>query len=303
MKVSVIIPCFNVADTIAAQLEALANQQWAESWEVIVSDNGSTDGSMDIVKNYEGRLPHLRIVDASDRRSRGYARNVGAKVARGESLAFCDADDEVAPGWLAAMGEAVSKYDFVACRIDVYKLSPLWIAKMRKHTQASGLQTRGAPPSLSHAGGGTIAVKRRLHEEVGGFDESILYQEDTDYCWRIGLRGVKLHFVPEAVMHVRLRDTLMGNYRQAFNWAEYSVLLRSKYLPLSLPKSIWKDVLYTCVSLVLRVIVSAPKIRSKSDLVRWSWIFGEVFGRLKGNVKHKRPGCESGRSSLGQSLK
>lgn len=168
MKLSVIIPCFNVADTIATQLEALANQRWSESWEVIISDNGSADGSMDIVKKYEGRLPHLRIVDASGRRGRGYARNVAAKVARGESLAFCDADDEVAPGWLAAMGEAVTKYDFVACRIDVYKLSPLWIAKMRKHAQASGLQTRGAPPSLSHAGGGTIAVKRRLHEEVGG---------------------------------------------------------------------------------------------------------------------------------------
>lgn len=287
MKLSVIIPCFNAADAIATQLEALANQQWSEPWEVIVSDNGSTDGSMDIVKKYEGRLPHLRIVDASGRRGRGYARNVAAKVAQGESLAFCDADDEVAPGWLAAMGEALARYDFVACRIDVYKLSPLWIAKVRKHSQASGLQTRGAPPSLSHAGGGTIAVKRWLHEEVGGFDESFLRHQDTEYCWKIQLKGAKLHFVPEAVVHVRLRDTLMGNYRQAFGWGEYSVLLYKKYQHLGMPKCTWKGGIYTWMNFVLGFIRSAPSIRSKSDLVRWSWAFGERLGRLKGSIKYR----------------
>jgi glycosyltransferase involved in cell wall biosynthesis len=286
MKLSVIIPCFNVADTIATQLEALANQRWSESWEVIVSDNGSTDGSMGIVKKYEGRLPHLRIVDASDRRGRGYARNIAAKVARGESLAFCDADDEVAPGWLAAMGEAVTEYDFVACRIDVYKLSPLWIAKMRKHSQASGLQTKGAPPSLSHAGGGTIAVKRRLHDEVGGFDESFLRHQDTDYCWKIQLKGAKLHFVPEAVVHVRLRDTLMENYRQAFGWGEYGVLLYKKYMYFGMPKRTWRDEMYSLMGLVLGFIKGIPKIRSKSDLVRWLWAFGEELGWLKGSIKY-----------------
>ncbi len=287
MKLSIIIPCFNVADTIATQLEALANQRWSEPWEVIVSDNGSTDGSMEIVKKYEGRLPHLRLVDASGRRGRGYARNVAAKVARGASLAFCDADDEVAPGWLAAMGEALAKYDFVACRIDVYKLSPLWIAKMRKHSQALRLQTDGAPPSLSHAGGGTIAVKRWLHDEVGGFDESFIRHQDTEYCWKIQLKGAKLHFVPEAVVHVRLRDTLMGNYRQAFGWGEYSVLLYKRYQHLGMLKRTWKDGIYSWMNLVLGFIKGAPKIRSKSDLIRWSWAFGEVLGRLKGSIRYR----------------
>ena len=286
MRLSVIIPCFNVVDTIATQLEALANQQWSEPWEVIVSDNGSTDNSMEVVKQYAGRLPHLRIVDTSGRRGRGYARNVAVKVARGESLAFCDADDEVAPGWLATMGEALSKYDFVACRIDVYKLSPLGIAKMRNHAQEFGLQTRGAPPNLSHAGGSTIGVKRRLHDEVGGFDESFIRHQDTDYCWRIQLKGTKLHFVPEAVVHVRLRETVMGNYRQAFGWGEYSVLLYKKYHSLGMPKRTWKDEICSWMNLILGFIQSSPSIRGKSDLVRWSWAFGEGLGRLKGSIKY-----------------
>lgn len=286
MKLSVIIPCFNVAETIATQLDALANQHWSEPWEVIVSDNGSTDGSMDIVKKYEGRLPHLRIVDASERRGRGYARNVAVKVARGESLAFCDADDEVAPGWLATMGEAVIKYDFVACRIDVYKLSPLWIAKMRNHSQTSGLQTKGAPPTLSHAGGGTIAVKRCLHDKVGGFDELFIRHQDTEYCWKIQLTGAKLRFVSEAVVHVRLRDNLLGNYRQAFGWGEYRVLLYKKYMHLGMPKRTLREGIVSLVGLVLAFIKGIPKIRDKSDFVRWSWAFGEELGWLKGSIKY-----------------
>lgn len=286
MKLSVIIPCFNVAETIATQLDALADQRWSEPWEVIVSDNGSTDGSMDIVKKYEGRLPHLRVVDASERRGRGYARNVAAKVARGESLAFCDADDEVAPGWVATMGEAVIKYDFVACSIDVYKLSPLWIAKMRKHSQASGLQTKGAPPSLSHAGGGTLAVKRYLHDKVGGFDESFVRHQDTEYCWKVQLAGAKLRFVPEAVVHVRLRDTLMGNYRQAFGWGEYRVLLYKKYMHLGMPKRTLREGIVSLMGLVLAFVKGVPKIQGKSDFVRWSWAFGEELGWLKGSIKY-----------------
>ena len=287
MRLSVIIPCFNAASTIATQLEALANQQWSEPWEVIISDNGSTDGLRDVVKTYEGRLPGLRVVDASARRGRGYARNVAVHVARGESLAFCDADDEVAPGWLSVMGEAVSTYDFVACRIDVYKLSPLWVANLRNHAQASGLQTRGAPPALSHAGGGTIAVKRRLHDEVGGFDEAFVRHQDTDYCWKIQLTGTQLHFVPDTVVHVRQRETLMENCRQAFGWGEYRVLLYKKYRHLGMPKCTWKDGITAWANLTRRFIRTVPSIRSRRDLLPWCWAFGERLGQLKGSIKYR----------------
>ena len=216
MKLSVVIPCLNVADTIAIQLEALAKQQWSEPWEVIVADNGSTDGSMNVVKQYVSRLPNLRIVGASGKRGQAYARNMGAKSATGESLVFCDADDEVAPDWLAAMGEALSKWDFVACRIDVYKLSPPWVSETWDHEQARGLQTSGLLSLLPHAGGGTIGVKRRIHEEVGGFDESCRLLEDTDYCWRVQLKGTALHFVQDAVMHGSLEGYVERDFSSGF---------------------------------------------------------------------------------------
>ena len=117
-----VIPCYNGADTLGVQLEALANQHWPEPWEVIVLDNRSTDGSRQIAERYKERLPKLRVVDASARQGQPFALNVGVEAATGEAVAFCDADDEVSSGWVAAMGEALSRHDFVACSVDIEKL-------------------------------------------------------------------------------------------------------------------------------------------------------------------------------------
>ena len=64
MKLSIVIPCRNAARTIAVQLDALCAQQWRGGWEVIVADNGSTDGTQAIVEGYSRRLPGLRLIDA-----------------------------------------------------------------------------------------------------------------------------------------------------------------------------------------------------------------------------------------------
>jgi len=286
MRLSVIIACRNAVDTVAAQLDSLASQCWDEPWEVIVSDNGSTDGTSTIVRQYGGRLPNLRIVDASDRRGPAHARNVAVQHASGEALLFCDADDEVAPGWLAAMGEALTRYDFVAGSIDIVKLNDPWTRKNRYHSQRDGVQKYDYPPYLPHAGGGTVGVKRWIHESIGGFDESMINLSDTDYCWRIQRKGVKLQFVPEAIIHVRLRKSLKGIFRQAFSYGEYNVNIYKKYLPLGMPRLSWKEGVLSWKNLLLSFCKSIPKMRDKGDVAHWSWEFGWHMGRLKGSIKY-----------------
>ena len=64
MKLSVIIPCYNAARTIADQLDALASQQCSEPWEILIVNNRSTDNTVEIVEGYSQRLPNLRITEA-----------------------------------------------------------------------------------------------------------------------------------------------------------------------------------------------------------------------------------------------
>lgn len=283
MKLSVIIPCYNASETIVFQLEALANQRWSEPWEVIVVDNRSTDDSMAIVEQYRGRLPNLRIVDAYGRQSQAYALNIGVQAAAGEALAICDADDKVAPGWVAAMGAALSKYGFVAGSLKADELNESWVQRVRRCPQQDGLQEYTYPPYMPHAAGSNIGFKRSVYEAVSGFDESVPVLHDTDYCWRVQLAGMRIHFEPNAVVQYRFRHTVGGIYRQSRAYGESNALLYKRYRSLGMPKLSWKKGARKWVRLLRRL----PQIRSKEGLARWIWKFGMRMGRLQGSIKYR----------------
>lgn len=285
MKLSVIIPCLNEAAHIAVQLDALAKQCWDQPWEVIVCDNGSTDPTLTIAQEYQPRFPRLRLVDASDRPGQAHARNVGAQVAEGELLAFCDADDEVGAGWLAAMGTALDRYEFVASRFEASRLNAPWLLKSRVCPQQSNLQLYTHPPYLAHAASSGLGIRRAWHEAVGGFDETMRFLEDTDYCWRLQLAGVALHFEPEALIHYRYRQQLDEIYRQAYCYAKYNVLLYKKYRNRGMPRLeiSWQAEVRGWWHLVRRL----PKLHQPAKQARWAWDMGWRMGRLSGSLRYR----------------
>jgi glycosyltransferase involved in cell wall biosynthesis len=287
VKLSVIIPCFNAASTIESQLDALARQEWSEPWEVIVVDNGSTDGSPEVVERYRGRIPGLRVVLATERRGPAHARNVGARAARGESLAFVDADDEVAPGWVAALGAALQTHEFVASRFDIEKLNPTWVQATRPNKQKDGVLTFGYAPYFAFCGCGGMGVRRALHEAVGGLDETLECAEDTDYCYRVQLAGGKLLFVPEAVVHIRYRATLRGIFTQALAWAAAGVGLHVRYRPPDAPRVPVRHALVNWLVAVKRLVEAVPHARGRAGRAAWVWTAGWTLGRLRGATRHR----------------
>jgi GT2 family glycosyltransferase len=252
---------------------------------VIVSDNGSTDKSRLIVEKYYRRIPNLRLVDSGDQRGAAYARNVGVCAARGDVLAFCDADDEVIPGWVAAMGEALATCDFVAGWLDPYKLNESWVLKSRHCPQQDGLQIYNYPPYLPHAAGCNLGIKRALHEAVGGFDESFRILNDTDYCWRVQLTGVTLHSVPEAVVHYRFRHSMWDIYWQALEYGMDNVLLYKKYRPLGMPELSWSIGARKWLSLLRHL----HRLRHRKYQAAWLWKFAWHLGRVLGSIKYRIP--------------
>lgn len=283
MRLSVVIPCFNNSKTISFQLEALAKQTWSESWEVIIADNGSNDTSLSIIKQYEKRLPNLKVVDASERPGAAHARNVGVLAAASEAVAFCDADDVIGQGWVAAMGEALAKYDFVAGRLECEKLNKPWVIKVRPCPQQDSLQEYTHPPYLPHGAGANLGVKTAIHKAVNGYDESLLRVHDTDYCWRIQLAGTKLHFIPEAVVHYRLRDSLPAIYYQAFMWGYYNVVLYKKYRSQGMSELLWQQGVEAWAGLLRQFW----RLRYKGEMARWVWHVSWRLGRVRGCIKHR----------------
>lgn len=284
MKLSVVIPCLNEEGTIGHQLGALAQQKWEEPWEVVVADNGSTDRTLEVVTGFREWIPQLRIVDASDRAGQPHALNVGAAEAIGRSVAFCDADDEVGEGWVAAMGAALDENLFVAGPFEMKKLNPHGL--MNSHPQEKGVGNLKNPPYLRHAGSGNMGIRRSLFLVVGGFDESMPYLFDTDFCFKVQLGGVTLDDAPNAVLHVRRPDTFRSIFHKSKNYATYHVLLYKRYRPLGMPRILFGQGLVAWWRLVWR----ARRIRNRQALGGWLWGLGWRVGWFRGCLRHNVTG-------------
>ncbi len=284
LALSVVVPCRNAAGTLGEALEALAAQSWDGPWEVIVADNGSTDGSRRLAESFRERLPSLRVVDASGRRGPAHARNRGAAEAVGDALLFTDADDRVGGGWLQAMGRALGRQELVAASYDAEALNPPAVVRARGNPQRDAPMAYTYPPFLPHAGGSSLGVRRALHEAVGGFDEELPALEDTDYCWRIQLRGVPLAFVSDAVVHIRYRGDAGGLFRQSFTFGIYNVLLYRRYRPEGMPRLSLAAGLARWGKLLLTLPVVARPSRRQAWLGQLGWRLGRLWGCLRFRV-------------------
>ena len=282
-RVSVIIPCLNAATTLGAQLDALCRQTWPGEIEVLVADNGSTDGSRELAESYRDRLPRLRILRAVDRKGPAHAKNVAAASATGDVLLFCDADDEVDPGWIAGVVRELEKHEAAASRHEINRLNGERARRLHGDpAQQYGLSSYTNPPFLDHAGGCGLGIRRGVFEALGGFDESYEVLEDTDLCWRLQLAGHGLVFAPEAVVHVRYPATLAGAVRQAARYGRYNVYIYTRYQSRGMPRLPALPGLLRLGSLVLR----CPQLLSPSARGRWLWLAGWRLGRLLGCLRY-----------------
>ncbi|WP_144821934.1 glycosyltransferase [Marinobacter piscensis] len=165
IKVSVIIPFYNEEQFIGQCLSALEAQDYPrELFEVIAVDNNSTDKSTEIAKQFNVNVINQPIGTV------GAVRNAGAKSARGQYLAFIDADCIVQPNWLSLAVNAMETENATYGGGYSIRNSPYWIEK------AWLLEPRVLPKELL---GGCIFIKKTVFFDISGFDETITSGEDT----------------------------------------------------------------------------------------------------------------------------
>ena len=117
VKVSVIIPVYNVEKYLRECIDSILNQTLHEL-ELICVDDGSTDGSLEILQAYEKKDNRVTVLTQHNQGA-GAARNKGLQIAKGEYLSFLDADDFFAPGMLE---EAYRKCKSVSADVCVYQV-------------------------------------------------------------------------------------------------------------------------------------------------------------------------------------
>lgn len=193
--VSIIIPTLNSESTLSRCLYAISSIDYPkDELEVIVIDNGSTDGTVEITKKYGAKVfirPNISI---------SALRNFGAKMAKGDVYGFVDSDCLVSKNWLNNALVHLSKEEVAVtgCGYDVpHKAS--WIEKswfFLKDLEAH---------SVSHVPAGNMLVRKNAFWSVGGFCEALITGEDTEFCRRFRQRGYNI------VSDNEIRSIHLGN--------------------------------------------------------------------------------------------
>jgi GT2 family glycosyltransferase len=273
----------NGAATIAEQLAALAEQDYADPWEVVVVDNGSTDSTRTVVGQWRERLPDLRIVSAADRTGLAYARNVGVAAAAGAVLAFCDADDVAERCWLSELLVGVRGADIVGGRLELERLNSELVRTWRGLPERD-LRHPVALDYLPYAVGANFAVRREAFERVGGCDEAFtICGDDVDLSWRVQRSGGRLHFREEAVMHYRLRRDLIGLMRQRYRYGRAEGLLRVKFADAVTPTS-WRETVWLDRYLLKRSWHLVAGARRRGS---WLAMASHRAGQLRGLARYR----------------
>jgi glycosyltransferase involved in cell wall biosynthesis len=228
-EASVVIAARDAAGRIGAQLDALAAQTFAGRMEVVVVDNRSTDGTAAVASRHRTPAVLLRVVDAPRRANAAYARNLGVGHTTAPVVLFCDADDVVDRGWVAALvARLEAGCDVVGGRLDRLPLNDERVLRWRP---AGGVE-EGLPVAygyLPFAPSSNLGIRRDRFQALSGFDEDLPRAEDVDLCWRLQRDGGRLCYEPGARVAYRHRPTVLGTLQQAYRWGYAGELVLRKH--------------------------------------------------------------------------
>jgi GT2 family glycosyltransferase len=232
IRASAIVVAYNSRAYLQLCLQSILDDLGPDD-ELIVVDNGSTDGSAELM---EAQFPAVRLIRAENV---GYAggNNRGAAVARGEYLVFLNPDTVVQPGALAALLAPFAARPEIglttACIMHLHQ--PDVINTCGNTMHYTGLTyCRGAgQPRARYAGsaevdavsGAAFAIRRDVFKQLGGFDERFfMYVEDTDLSWRARMAGYRCLYVADAM--------ISHDYQPSFSPAKSFYLDRNRHLML-----------------------------------------------------------------------
>lgn len=235
LDVSVLVCTRNRCAKLAQLLDALRRLEIPPglTWEVVVADNASSDGTAAVLAEAATRLPLRVVTVATPGLSR--SRNAAIAAARGRLLAFTDDDCVPDPSWLATIHQEFARDPELAMlggRVELFDPAdyPITIRTGRARREFSSAR------EMSRAMVGcNMAFRRAVATAVGGFDESLgaatpaMAGDDIDFTYRVARRGFRIAYVPEALVlhhHGRRTEAAVVALRRAYKRSRGAILAK-----------------------------------------------------------------------------
>ena len=281
MELSIVLPAHNEEAHLADQLEAIITQDVDADWELVVVDNNSTDGTTALVEQFAQVSDRVRLVRACEQSDKSYAVAEGVASSSADLLVFCDADDVVAPGWLAALAEGLKQHQVVTGPNELDLLNPGWLADSRGRSGDDAVGSfAGIFPCIR---GNNFGLHRSVWHSIGPLSQGFYPVEDLEYSHRCWVNDVEVVGLPDAVVHYRYRQSVRDLWRQGFKYGVGRVriarLLRDEGRPTP-PRFLgWKS--------WAKLVTTVPATVTKHGRARWVWIAANRSGQVVGSIRHR----------------
>jgi glycosyltransferase involved in cell wall biosynthesis len=283
VDVSVVIPARNVASTLGLQLDALASQDFAGSWEVVVVDNGSTDDTAELVRARRGDRSSFHLVECTEPGA-NRARNAGVRAAAAPRVLLCDADDVVAGDWVREMSAALDHLDLVGGSLEYTRLNSPFLQRTRPHLGTEELVR--AVDGVPYVVTANMGIWRTVFDAIGGFDEAFgTGADDVDFSLLAQARGFRIGFARDAVVHYRFKDEIRSFVRQSYSYALGHAHLYAKHAASgTFPR---QSRGLRCRLLIRQIRHLADGVSIGDAAARWklaaraAWLAGSVRGLVK----------------------
>jgi len=223
-KASVVICAYNAESTMEACLQSLLQLRYP-NFEVIVIDDGSTDGTLAIAERFPFRIIH------QENKGLSIARNVGIEASTGKYVVFTDSDCVVDPDWLTYLIGAMERHGWVAAG------GPNLPPPEDSRVPACVAVAPGGPTHVlinddiaEHIPGCNMAFRRDALTDVQCFDPMFTSAgDDVDLCWRLQNQGLQIGFSPAAMVWHFRRNTVRAYLRQQRGYGKAEALLYFKH--------------------------------------------------------------------------
>ena len=226
MKISVIIPAYNAERYIAKAIESCLSQSYAPH-EIIVVDDGSTDGTAEIAESFPSPV---RVIRLSENMGASVARNCGVQASKGDWLNFLDADDWYLPQKLELQRRCALENNQAVLIYTGFRVMNLdGLEYDGKLPQPMELFPRLRFRCVIHLG--TVALRRDAFDAVGGFNPALRVTEDWDLWLRLAGRYSVALFAPmteQLVVYRKIAGSLSSNTMRFFH--ERPAIYRSSCL-------------------------------------------------------------------------
>jgi glycosyltransferase involved in cell wall biosynthesis len=228
--VSIVIPCYNCEEWVQPAVESCLNQTYPNI-EIIVIDDGSTDRSLEILRQF---LPRIELKTGPNRGGNS-ARNTGFALSTGEYIQFLDADDYLEPDKIARQvrfleetgadvvyGDWRHKKHLAGSSLGY--LDRIEVSGAQPDIVASLLSLRGGSNGLQAfwLNGGAVLYRRQVVNQLGGWDETLRAAQDMDFITSVALSGAKIgyqpgcHFVHRQYGRVTVSSSNLGRWLESY---------------------------------------------------------------------------------------